>query len=110
MLGKKVNQQRYMLMEQFKHHNEQMKALVGKDYSASTLERYETSYKHTLHFLTSKYKVADIDITKLDYDFISNYEFWLKTVRNCDHNTTVKYQVTLRRSLIIVCEAENCRN
>lgn len=91
MLGKKINQQHYLLMEQFKHHNEQMKALVGKDYSESTLERYETSYKHTLHFLASKYKVSDIDITKLDYDFISNYEFWLKTVRNCDHNTTIKY-------------------
>ena len=91
MLGKKINQQRYMVMEQFKQHNEQMKALVGKDYSASTLERYETSYKHTLHFLESKYKVSDMDITKLDYDFISNYEFWLKTVRKCDHNTTIKY-------------------
>jgi integrase len=92
MLGKKINNlQRYMLMEQFKHHNEQMKALVGKDYSASTLERYETSRKHTLHFLESKYKISDIEITKLDYDFISNYEFWLKTVRNCDHNTTIKY-------------------
>ncbi len=91
MLGKKINQQRYMVMEQFKQHNEQMKALVGKDYAASTLERYETSYKHTLNFIESKYKVSDIDITKLDYDFIYNYEFWLKTVRKCDHNTTIKY-------------------
>ena len=91
MLGKKINQQCYKMMEQFKQHNEPMKALVGKDYSASTLERYETSYKHTLHFLESKYKVSDMDITKLDYDFISNYEFWLKTVRKCDHNTTIKY-------------------
>jgi hypothetical protein len=60
MLGKKINnQQRYMLMEQFKQHNEQMKALVGSDYSVSTLERYETSYKHTLNLgngLTSALK------------------------------------------------------
>jgi len=90
MLGK-TNHQRYMLMEQFKHHNEQMKALVGKDYTASTLERYETSYKHTLHFLESKYKVSDLEITILDYDFITEYEFWLKTVRKCAHNTTMKY-------------------
>ena len=91
MLGGKVNKEKYTLMEQFKIHNEQMKALVGKDYSASTLERYETSYKHTLNFIESAYKVSDMDITQLDYDFISKYEFWLKTVRKCDHNTTIKY-------------------
>jgi len=91
MLGRKVQKEKYMLMEQFKLHNEQMKALVGSDFAPATLERYETSYKHTLHFLQSKYNVPDIDIEKLDYDFISGYEFWLKTVRKCDHNSTMKY-------------------
>ena len=91
MLGRKVQKEKYMLMEQFKLHNEQMKALVGSDFAPATLERYETSYKHTLHFLQSKYKVPDIDVEKLDYDFISGYEFWLKTVRKCDHNSTMKY-------------------
>jgi integrase len=91
MLGRKVEKEKHMLMEQFKLHNEQMKALVGNDFAPATLERYETSYKHTLHFLQSKYNVSDIDIAKLDYDFISGYEFWLKTERKCDHNTTIKY-------------------
>lgn len=91
MLGKNVNKQRYMLMELFQQHNEQMKALVGRDYSEGTLTRYETSYKHTLSFLQSRYKVSDIDVEKLDFDFISEYEFWLKSMRKCDHNTTMKY-------------------
>jgi hypothetical protein len=91
MLGRSVNKQRYMLMELFREDNKQMKALIGADFAAATLVRYETSYKHTLQFLESKYNVSDIDITKLNYDFISNYEFWLKTVRKCDHNTTMKY-------------------
>lgn len=91
MLGRKLDKGNHMLMEQFKLHNEQMKALVGKDFAPATLERYEISYKHTLHFLQSKYRVDDIEISKLDYDFITGYEFWLKTVRNCDHNSTMKY-------------------
>jgi integrase len=91
MLGKSINKPKYMLMELFREHNKQMKALIGADFAAATLIRYETSYKHTLQFLESKYNVLDIDITKLNYDFISNYEFWLKTVRKCDHNTTMKY-------------------
>src|SRR6266542_612682 len=68
-----------------------MKALVGRDYAKGTLTRYETSYKHTMSFLQSRYEVSDIDINKLDYDFITEYEFWLKSVRKCDHNTTMKY-------------------
>lgn len=36
-------------------------------------------------------KVDDIDIKQLNYEFIADYEFWLKSERRCDHNTTVKY-------------------
>ncbi len=91
VMGKKIEKQKFMLMEQFRIHNEQMKALVGKDFAPATLQRYETSYKHTFNFLRSKYNLDDIEITKLNYDFMIAYEFWLKTVRNCDHNSTIKY-------------------
>ena len=100
MLGGKANKEKYMLMEQFKIHNEQMQALIGRDYAESTLDRYETSYRHTLQFLQDKYKVSDIDIEKLNYDFITNYEFWLKTVRKCDHNTTMKYLANFKKIVI----------
>src|SRR6478736_2939366 len=80
-----------MLMEIFREHNEQMKALVNREFSPLTLERYETSYRHTLEFMKWKYQIEDIDIKQLNYEFISNYEFWLKSVRKCDHNTSVKY-------------------
>ena len=41
----------------FQHHNEQMKALVPQEYAPGTLERYETSLKHTQDFLHYQYKV-----------------------------------------------------
>jgi site-specific recombinase XerD len=80
-----------MLMEIFKEHNDQMKALINREFSPLTFERYETSYRHTLEFMKWKYQIEDIDIKQLNYEFISNYEFWLKSVRKCDHNTSVKY-------------------
>ena len=80
-----------MLMGIFKQHNEQMKALINQEFSPLTFERYGTSYRHTLEFMKWKYQIEDIDIKQLNYEFISNYEFWLKSVRKCDHNTTVKY-------------------
>src|SRR5438105_3698055 len=73
-----------MLLEIFDQHNEQMRALVGKEYTPKTLERYRTSRKHTHDFMFWKYKVNDMDIKKLNYEFMADYEFWFKTVRKCD--------------------------
>jgi site-specific recombinase XerD len=92
-----VQDRHRMLMEIFQHHNDQVAALVGKEYAPGTLQRYITSLKHTRSFLEWKYKVSDIDIRKLDYEFITEYEFWLKSVRKCDHNTTMKYLANFRK-------------
>jgi hypothetical protein len=89
LLGEEVD--RRNIIEIFREHNMKVAALVGKQYAELTLERYETSLKHTQAFIQSKYGSDDLDITKLDYEFIENYEFWLKSVRNCDHNTAMKY-------------------
>ncbi|MDZ7648410.1 MAG: Arm DNA-binding domain-containing protein [Cytophagales bacterium] len=57
-----------MLMDVFKQHNEQMKALVNSEFSPLTLERYETSFRHTQAYMKWKFKVDDMDIKKLNYD------------------------------------------
>ena len=75
----------------FQDHNNKIKELVGKEYAAGTLERYTTSLKHTIEFMQWKYNVSDIDITKIDHAFITDYEFWLRSARNCANNTAVKY-------------------
>lgn len=54
-----------MLMEIFQQHNNQIKELAGKEFSPATVQRYETSKLHTESFMQWKYKVNDIDITKL---------------------------------------------
>ncbi|WP_374541777.1 hypothetical protein [Flavobacterium sp.] len=33
-----------------------------------------------------------MEIAKIDHAFISDYEFWLRSVRNCANKTAVKYQ------------------
>ncbi|MBA4155426.1 phage integrase SAM-like domain-containing protein [Flavobacterium sp.] len=67
----------------FQDHNNKIKALIGKEYAPGTLERYVTSLKHTKDFLMWKYNITDIDITKIDHAFVTDYEFYLRTVRNC---------------------------
>jgi hypothetical protein len=91
-----------MLMEVFEKHNQQMKALICHEFSHHTLERYTTSKKHTQEFMKWKYKLKDIDIRKLNYEFITNYEFWLKSVRKCDHNTAIKYLSNFKK-IVNIC-------
>jgi Phage integrase SAM-like domain len=44
--------------------------------------------------------VHDIDIHKLDYEFITELEFWYKSVRHIDHNTTMKYIACIKKKTI----------
>ncbi|MDD3323472.1 MAG: site-specific integrase [Paludibacter sp.] len=86
-----VEKRSHMIVGIFQQHNDEIKALIGKDYAAATLVRYETSLKHTVDFIKWKYKASDIDIRKIDHEFITSYEFYLKSVCNCCQNTTSKY-------------------
>lgn len=91
LIGKEIKEDAYMLMQIFQQHNDQMAKLVGHEFSKGTYTRYKTVYTFALSFLQWKYKVTDMDISKLDYEFISQFEFWLKSVRKCNHNTTMQY-------------------
>ena len=86
-----VDERARMLIPIFEDHNNKIKELVGKEYAPGTLERYKTSLSHTIEFLQWKYKVSDIEINKIDHAFVTDYEFWLRSVRNCANNTAVKY-------------------
>jgi site-specific recombinase XerD len=98
----KQNERPHLILEVFASHNEQMKALVGREFAPLTLERYVTSKKHTEEFIKWKYKADDMDIKDLDFEFITSYEFWLKSVRKCEHNTAIKYLSNFRK-IINIC-------
>jgi len=91
-----------MLMPIFTEHNKRVAALVGKEYAEGTLERYETSLRHTRDFLYWKYKAADIDIREINYDFVTSYEFYLRSEKNCSNNTTIKYLKNFKK-IILIC-------
>jgi len=91
-----------MLLEIFENHNAQMKALIGQEFAKGTHDRYVISKRHTAEFMKWKYRINDIDIKKLSYEFITDYEFWLRSVRKCDHNTTIKYLANFRK-IIGIC-------
>ncbi len=90
------------LVDIFKEHNRQVEQLLHSDYSPGTLERYKTALTHVQSFMKWKFNVDDIDIRKLSYQFVTDYEFWLKAEQKCSHNTAVKYIGNLKK-IINIC-------
>lgn len=91
-----------MLIPIFKQHNKDLSQLVGKEYSPSTLTRYETSMNHVIEFMKWKYGITDIDIKKLNHPFITDFNFYLRTEKNCNNNSSVKYIKNFRK-VIRIC-------
>ncbi len=91
--GQKVRK----LREVFTMHNEEMATLVGVEYAPMTLLRYQTALRHITQYLKEKYKVKDIDIRKIDHQFITDYDFFLRTTRKCNNNSAVKYIKNLKK-------------
>jgi site-specific recombinase XerD len=102
MFGTKERQR--MLVPIFEEHNRKIKELLGTEYAPGTLERYQTSLKHTKDFIFWKYKISDINIDNIDHAFITEYEFYLRSVRKCNNNTAVKYVKNFHK-VINICLA-----
>jgi site-specific recombinase XerD len=78
-----------MLIEIFEHHNQQFAELVGKEYSEGTLKKFKTVATSLREFLKWKFQVADINIKELGFEFVNDYEFYLKSIQGIQHNTAM---------------------
>ena len=79
------------LIEIFKSHNSNIEKLIGKDYAKPTLTKYTTTVNHLENFLKWKNNTSDINLSQLKYEFLADFEFYLKSEKSIDHNTTAKY-------------------
>ena len=95
-----------MLLDVFREHNDRCHKLAGKDMAPATVERYETSYKHTANFIQVNYGKEDIPIVDVNHKFIKDYEFYLKTERNCSHNSATKYLKNFKKIIRIALANE----
>jgi len=96
-----ISEKKQSLMVLFAYHNKQMEALIGKDYAKGTAIRYNTIAKHVQAFLEYQYKTSDIYLSQLNHKFVTDFEFYLKTIHHCGHNSTIKYIRNLKKVIRI---------
>ena len=86
-----VEERQRKLVVIFEDHNKRMKELVGKEFSINTYKKYETALSHTKEFLKYQYNLNDISIKQVDITFINDFDFYLRNIKNCNNNSTIKY-------------------
>ena len=91
-----------MLIPIYQDHNNKIEDLIGNGYANGTLERFKISLKHLQEFLLWKYNIYDISINKIDFAFVTEFEFYLRSIKKCSNNTAVKYVRNFRK-IIKIC-------
>lgn len=92
----------HTIIAEIEKHNERIASLIGTDFARSTLTRYKTVQSHAQAFINWKYQQDDLNIKQLNYEFFSDFGFWLKTERSCGHNAAMKYLSNFKK-IVLEC-------
>lgn len=104
ILGK--NAARAKVLEEFQKHNDEMTALLGKGYAKGTLDRFTITINHLRAFIRLKFNTEDLEFSDLNLEFIKDFEFYLRSVRNCSNNTTLKYIANFKKIVLRAIDKE----
>lgn len=97
----KVEKTRTLLFV-FGDHNQKMQNLIGQEFEKSTLQRYKTCFMHVKAFLKLQYNVSDIPVTKVNFEFLNDFEYYLRSIRKCGNNSAIKYIKNLGK-IVRIC-------
>jgi len=86
------------IVQMYQIHQDQFNELVKVNQrSASSLGKYQNCLNHLLRFLNFKSGISDIDVRDLSYNFIVEFDHYLRTIGKCSNNTTVKYLQSFKK-------------
>jgi|TARA_B100000780_G_scaffold279196_1_gene256381 integrase len=85
------------LINIFIYHNDNMEALIGKEYKYGSFKNYKTTIKHLRSYIQSTYSTTDILLNKINYDFIYNFSQYILLETECNHNGMMKHMQRLKK-------------
>ncbi len=88
-----VEDHKHTLIEIFEGENKMNKGVI----SDGTYKKYISLLNHVKSYLKFQYNVTDIDVKKIDYEFVITFDNYLRKEKSIQNNTTVKYVNTLRK-------------
>ena len=77
-----IREQENTLQSLMEYHNVHMKEVLAY----GTMKNYYTTVKYLKEFLLKQFKKSDVYLSELDYQFITQFEYFLRTYEPVDHH------------------------
>ena len=94
-----VDIQQNTLLSMYDKLVEQKRCLVGNTITYTTLEKYLATQRRMSEYILYQYNKKDIPLKEVNYQFVNNYEIYLKSKSGCGHNSSVKHLRYLKKIL-----------
>ncbi|MGI8583942.1 MAG: phage integrase SAM-like domain-containing protein, partial [Chitinophagaceae bacterium] len=86
-----IDENRKTVVELFQYHNKQIESQIGKDYATATHKKFTYTLNHLQAFMQWKYRNNDMNLHQVNFEFVTEFDYYLRAIKNCNNNTTVKY-------------------
>ena len=87
------------IVEFYSNYLERLKKMIGKDFKESTWEKFNEILPAIIDYIFFKYQKKDISLNKLDYNFIEDFDYYLKTEKNNSQVTINKKIQRLKKAV-----------
>jgi site-specific recombinase XerD len=101
-----TEEKQHTLIEVYQYHNDQFEKLVGAEFSYGTYKKFKSALKSLKEFLEWKFKKKDVYLTEVNHKFITDYEFYLKTIQNLQHNSAM-VNIKKLKKIVRLCVAND---
>src|SRR5215213_2361855 len=83
------DEKKHSLVEVYQYHNDQFEKLVGAEFSYGTFKKFKSALTSIKAFIQWKFKKDDVYLPEVNHKFITDYEFYLKTIQKVQHNSAM---------------------
>ncbi|MBI4945925.1 MAG: phage integrase SAM-like domain-containing protein [Bacteroidetes bacterium] len=94
------------IVEVADYHQAIIESKLNKGYSQSSISSYTATVKYIKAFIRHHYKCADLSLSEIEYNFILEFEKYVKGHTDCNQNGTMKHIQRLKRIIHFSIENE----
>ena len=93
------------IVEFYSSYLERLKKMIGKDFKQSTWEKFNEILPAIKDYIFFKYQKKDISLNKLDYNFIEDFDYYLRTEKN-NSQVTINKKIQRLKKVIKVARKQ----
>ena len=93
------------IAEFYSSYLERLKKMIGKDFKQSTWEKFNEILPAIKDYIFFKYQKKDINLNKLDYNFIEDFDYYLRTEKN-NSQVTINKKIQRLKKVVKVARKQ----